>query len=56
MMTRYALRNAMIDALERVSNDTQTYYTLNHIPPDKLKELEDFLVRFLKDLGVEFTM
>lgn len=55
-MTRYDVRNAVIDALEKVCNDTHEYYALNHIRPEKLAELEDFLVKFLGSIGIKFVL
>jgi len=56
MMTRYDIRNAMIDALEQVSHDTPEYYALNHLKPEKLAELENFLVKFLSEVGIKFVI
>lgn len=56
MMTRYAVRNAMIDALEQVCQDTPTYYLLNHLPAEKQTELENFLVKWLTEIGIKFVV
>ncbi len=56
MMTRYDIRNAMIDALEQVCSETHEYYALNHIKPEKLSELENYLVDFCKSIGIKFTI
>lgn len=56
MMTRHDVRNAIIDALEQVSHDTPEYYALNHLRPEKLAELEDFLVKFLVSVGIKFVI
>ena len=56
MMTRHDIRNAIIDALELVSHDSPEYYALNHLRPEKLAELEDFLVKFLVSVGIKFVI
>ena len=56
MMTRHDIRNAIIDALELVSHDTPEYYALNHLRPEKLAELENFLVKFLSEVGIKFVI
>jgi hypothetical protein len=56
MMTRHDVRNAIIDALEQVSHDTPEYYALNHLRPEKLAELENFLVKFLSEVGIKFVI
>ena len=56
MITRHAIRNAMIDAIEQICEDTGEYYNLNHLSADKLCELEDFLVKFLASVGFKFTL
>ncbi|MBU1108619.1 MAG: hypothetical protein KKB51_18225 [Candidatus Riflebacteria bacterium] len=53
-MTRHAIRNAMLDALEKVST-RDDYYAINHISTEKLCELEDFLVGFLPSIGIKVT-
>ena len=53
-MTRRDVRNAMIDALEKVSG-LDDYYSLNHLTTDKMCELEDFLVDFLPSIGINVT-
>lgn len=56
MMTRHDVRNAMLDALEQVCQNTSEYYSINHIKPEKLTELEDFLVKFLESIGIKFVL
>jgi hypothetical protein len=53
-MTRHDVRNAMIDALEKISRK-DGYYALNHLTVDKMCELEDFLVNFLPSIGINVT-
>jgi hypothetical protein len=56
MITRYAIRNAMIDALEQACDDTQSYYVLNHLSPQQLCELEDLMVKWLRSVGIKFEV
>lgn len=56
MMTRHDVRNAVIDALEQVSHDSPEYYALNRLRPEKIAELEDFLVKFLVSIGIKFVL
>ena len=53
MITRHQIRNAMLDAFERVCENTQEYYRLNQAPEAKLYELENKLVVWLRSIGIE---
>jgi len=54
MITRHAIRNAMIDALEQACDDTQTYYCLNSATTQQYCELEDLLIKWLEKVGIKF--
>jgi hypothetical protein len=51
-MTRHDLRNAIVDALEKVCS-RQDYYALNHATVQQLCELEDILVNWLQKIGLK---
>jgi hypothetical protein len=53
-MTRHDVRNAMIDAIEKVASKDE-YYNINHITTDKMCILEDFLVDFLPTIGIKIS-
>jgi hypothetical protein len=56
MITRHAIRNALLDALEQACENTQEYYALNHCKPAQLAELEEYLVKWLENIGIKFTV
>jgi hypothetical protein len=53
MITKHDVKDAIIDALERVCENTQEYYVLNHLPPERNAELEQFLAAWLQKLGID---
>lgn len=55
-MNRYSVRNAMIDALERVSDATGEYYQINHVSPEKMADLEEYLVKWLESIGIKLVV